>query len=198
VATTLRGAHRDKRYTIPILTVDMLQPAHETRLWSTKQIILRDFTGRIGEGARISGGFRFEERGPQGFFEAQVARVDPSRKMLGAAINWLSADGEKMLELNNQVKPEEAPLQVKTLRVNLMHSSINWSLSGMLVDQFFTDLPGGQQVRGLVRLQKSLQAAVFPATVIRANLERHTLALKFNSLPPETFALLENAMKKGS
>lgn len=198
MATTLRGAHRDKRYTIPILTVDMLQPAHETRLWSTKQIILRDFTGRIGEGARISGGFRFEERGPQGFFEAQVARVDPSRKMLGAAINWLSADGEKMLELNNQVKPEEAPLQVKTLRVNLMHSSINWSLSGMLVDQFFTDLPGGQQVRGLVRLQKSLQAAVFPATVIRANLERHTLALKFNSLPPETFALLENAMKKGS
>ena len=116
--------------------------------------------------------------------------------MIGAQFTWVSPDGQSLLERNNEIRAEEAPLQSKTLIVNLMHSTINWSLSGLLADQFFTEMPPGQQVRGLIRISKSVQAGVFNALVIRVNMERHTLALKFGNLPPDTFALLENAMKK--
>lgn len=174
----------------------MLTPPHLTRLWSPSQLIIKDFSGAISVGNRLSGGFKFDERAASGYFEAEVVRVDHARKMIGVKFTWLSPDGQAMLERNNQILPEEAPLQVRALIVNLMHSTINWSLSGLLADQFFTELPPGQQVRGLIRIAKSIQAGLFNATVIRVNMERHTLALRFGALPPDTFALLEAAMKK--
>lgn len=195
-APARNSAFRDKRYTIPVLTVDMLTPPYLTRLWSPTQLIIKDFAGTIAVGDRLTGGFKFDERAVGGYFEAKVVRVDTTRKMIGAQFTWLSPEGQALLERNNQIPAEEAPLQSKTLIVNLMHSTINWSLSGLLADQFFTEMPPGQQVRGLIRISKSVQAGVFNALVIRVNMERHTLALKFGTLPPDTFALLENAMKK--
>lgn len=195
-ALARNSAFRDKRYTIPILTIDTLMAPYTTRLWSPGQLIIKDFSAAVSVGDKLTGGFKFDERGIGGYFEAKVVRVDPARKMMGAQFTWVSPDGLALLERNNQIPPEEAPLQVKSLFVNLMHNTINWSLTGLLADRFFTPLDPGHQIRGLIRIAKSLQVGMFTASVIRVNMERHTLALKFNELPPDTFALLENAMKK--
>jgi len=174
----------------------MLAAPHATRLWSPSQLIIKDFNGTIAVGNRLAGGFKFDGRKTGGYFEAEVVRVDLARNMVGAKFTWLSAEGQQLLEINNEILPEDAPFQVKPLMVTLMHNTINWSLTGLLADKFFTELQTGHQVRGLIRIAKSIQAGVFEATVIRANMERHTLALKFSYLPPDTFALLEVAMKK--
>jgi hypothetical protein len=176
----------------------MFAPPLTTRLWSPTQLILRDFVSPVSIDDKISGGFTFEERGIDGYFEAKVSRIDAARKMIGAQFTWLNPSGQSLLEQNNEILEAAAPQQTRTLRVTLMHSTINWSLTGLLASQYFTDHSPGHQMRGLIRIAKSEDIGAFTASVIRVNMERHTLALKFGPLPSDTFALLENAMKKSA
>jgi hypothetical protein len=59
-------------------------------------------------------------------------------------------------------------------------------------------LAQGETFAGTIRLEKGQEPGRFAATVIRADTERRSLALKFQDLSTSTFALLEAAMKKTS
>jgi hypothetical protein len=82
------------------------------------------------------------------------------------------------------------------MRVTFTYPTINWSLSGGLIGQYWGGLPEGEPFNGLIRVEKAQESGVFSAILIKHNEERHTLAIKFTSLSSETFELLETAMKK--
>jgi hypothetical protein len=194
----VRAAFRDKRYTIPVLLIDVFEKVFETRLWSLSQLILPEYEGGLQKDAIFTGAFNFEDRpGETGLFEAKVARLDPVKQLLGAAFTWVSKPGAALLEgVNAERKPDAPPGSAPKLRVTLTHRTINWSLSGCLLDQYYGGLKDGEAFNGLIRIEKAQESGTFTGAVIRANHERHTLAVKFHTLSPDTFELLEVGMKK--
>lgn len=194
----LKAAFRDKRYTIPLLSVDLFEKVLETRLWSFSQTIIPKYEGKMPQGSSFTGAFTFEGYTPAfGLFEAKAVRVDTAKQMVGAEFTWISKQGFELLEkLNATRKPDMPAIEVPKLRITLTYPTINWSLSGCLVHQYWGGLNDGEQFNGLIRIEKAQESGVFTGTVIRYNEERHTLAVKFTSLSSETFELLETSMKK--
>jgi|GEM_PF-1885183 len=192
------GAHRDKRYTIPVLSVDLFDKVHETQLWSLTHIILKDYEGPLETGAEFTGVFTFENRTAFGLFDGRIARYDPKRKMAGIEVTSLSKEGHSLLEFMASLRPADQPEKGAAMRMSLTHRTINWSLTGMLLDQYYGKLETNEVFKGIIRTDKAQESGIFMAKVVRANHERHTLALKFTSISPETFELLESAMKKNA
>jgi hypothetical protein len=193
-----RAAHRDKRYTIPILSVDLFEKVHETRLWSFSQVILPKYEGRMPQGSTFTGAFTFEGFTPAfGLFEAKALKVDPAKQMIGAEFTWISKPGFELLErVSATRKPDMPAIEVPKMRVTFTYPTINWSLSGCLVGQYWGGLEEGVPFNGLIRIEKAQESGVFTGVLIKYNQERLTLAVKFTSLSAETFELLETAMKK--
>lgn len=189
---------RDKRYTIPTLLVDVFDSMHETALWSQSQMIIKNYEGPLRQGENFTGAFTFEENGACGLFEAEVARLDANRKVIGIQFRWISKSGGDLMEKMAEQRDPNAPDQGPIMRVMVTHSTINWSLSGMLLDRFYDDFKSGQAFRGMIRLEKSQEPGIFSASAIRVDPERHALAMRFTELPPETFKLLETAIKKSA
>src|SRR5271154_1612208 len=77
---TGKSSFRDKRYTMPSLLVDLLSGVYETRLWSSSQLILRDFTGDLAAGEDFTGTFTFDDEPACGLFQARAVRGDPARR----------------------------------------------------------------------------------------------------------------------
>ncbi len=194
----VRAAYRDKRYTIPVLSVDLFEKVNETRLWSFSQMILPNYDGGMPQGATFTGAFTFEAWTPAfGLFEAKALKIDTSKKMVGAEFSWVSKQGLELLEkVNATRKPDMPAIEIPKMRVTFTYPTINWSLSGALVGNYWGGLPEGEPFNGLIRVEKAQEAGVFSAILIKHNVERHTLAIKFTSLSSETFELLETAMKK--
>jgi len=185
---------RDKRYRIPVLSVDLFQEPYETPLWSAGQFILKDFRGGFKAEQKFNGAFRFKGLDLFGLFTAKASRVDQMRQMLGAEFEWLSEDGKELMKLSAAMpRTEEGP---PLMIISMTHHTVNWSLSGCLLENFYWDAKPKSIVRGLIRIERLKESAAFSASVIRVNHEYHTLALRFEPLPPATFSLLEAAMKK--
>jgi hypothetical protein len=185
---------RDKRYRIPVLSVDLFQEPYETALWSTTQFILKDFRGGFKTDQKFNGAFRFKGHDQVGLFTAKAVRVDQFRQMLGAEFERVSDDGQELMKLAAaSPRSEEGP---PPMTLSLTHNTINWSLSGMLLENFYWDLKAKSVVRGLIRVERHKESATFSALVIRVNKETNTLALRFDSLPAATFSFLEAAIKK--
>lgn len=185
---------RDKRYRIPVLSVDLFQEPYETPLWSPTQFILKDFRGGFTADQKFNGAFRFKGQDTFGLFTAKAVRVDQFRHMLGAEFERVSDDGIELMKVASAMtQTEEGP---PLMIVSMTHNTINWSLSGLLLENFYWDAKPKSIVRGLIRVERQKDSATFSASVIRANREYNTLALRFETLPPATFSLLEAAMKK--
>ena len=185
---------RDKRYRIPVLSVDLFQEPYETQLWSATQFILKDFRGGFKADQKFNGAFRFKGIDTFGLFTAKASRVDTFRQMLGAEFEWLSEDGKEVMQKASLLpRTEEGP---PAMVISMTHHTINWSLSGMLLENFYWDAKPKSIVRGLIRIERLKESATVSASVIRVNKEYNTLALKFERLPPATFTLFEQAMKK--
>ena len=185
---------RDKRYRIPVLSVDLFQEPYETQLWSPSQFILKDFRGGFKADQKFNGAFRFKGLDLFGLFTAKAIRVDQMRQMLGAEYERVSDDGQELMKLAAALpRTDEGP---PVMIVSMCHNTINWSLSGMLLENFYWDAKPKSIVRGLIRVERSRESATFAANVIRVNKEYNTLALRFEPLPPATFSLLEQAIKK--
>ena len=185
---------RDKRYRIPVLSVDLFQEPYETQLWSPSQFILKDFRGGFKADQKFNGAFRFKGIDMFGLFTAKASRVDTFRQMLGAEFEWLSEDGKELMQRAAMLpRTEEGP---PVMIISMTHHTINWSLSGMLLENFYWEAKPKSIVRGLIRIERLKESSTFSASVIRVNHDLHTLALRFEPLPPATFSLLENAMKK--
>jgi len=194
----VRAAHRDKRYTIPVLSVDLFEKVHETRLWSFSQLIVPKYEGRMPQGSTFTGAFTFEEwPGQFGLFEAKALKIDAAKQMIGAEFTWISKPGFALLEkMNANRKPDTPAAEVPKLRVTFTYPTINWSLSGALIGQYWGGLIEGQPFNGMIRVEKAQESGVFTGVLIKYNEGRQTLATKFTSLSSETFELLETAMKK--
>ena len=193
-----KAAFRDKRYTIPILSVDLFEKVLETRLWSFSQLIIPKYDGRMPQGTTFTGAFTFEGYTPQfGLFEAKAVKVDTGKQLIGAEFTWISKPGFELLEkLNATRKPDMPAIEVPKMMITMTYPSLNWSLSGGLLGSYWGGLPEGEPFNGLIRIEKAQESGVFTAILIKHNEERHTLAIKFTSLSSETFELLETAMKK--
>jgi hypothetical protein len=194
----VRAAHRDKRYTIPVLSVDLFEKVHETRLWSFSQLIVPKYEGRMPQGATFTGAFTFEDRPSHfGLFEAKALRIDAAKQMIGAEFTWISKPGFELLEqVNATRKPDMPAAEVPKMKVTFTYPTINWSLSGALIGQYWGGLPEGEPFNGMIRVEKAQESGVFSGIMIKYNEDRRTLATKFTSLSSETFELLETAMKK--
>jgi hypothetical protein len=192
-----KAAFRDKRYTIPILSVDLFEKVHETRLWSFSQMIIPKYEGHMPQGETFTGAFNFEGSRTFGLFEAKGVKVDPAKQMIGAVFTWISKPGFELLEKHNAERAPEMPVEEQPkMRVTFTYPTINWSLTGALIAQYWGGLKTGEAFNGMIRVEKAQESGVFSGTTIKHNVDRHTLALKFTSLSSETFELLESAMKK--
>jgi len=191
-------AYRDKRYTIPALSVDLYETVYPTELWTMSQFIISKYEGGLRPGESFSGAFTFEGNTSFGLFTGTIKRYDVARKMLGVEFTWLSRDGVKLLEYMNVFRNPEKGTQTKTLRVTMTHASVNWSFSGMLVGQWYREIPSGERIRGVIRIEKAPESGLFEASVVRPLLDKQQLAVRFEILPDATFALLEAAIKKAS
>jgi hypothetical protein len=193
----VKAAFRDKRYTIPILSVDLFEKVHETRLWSFSQMIVPKYEGRMPQGSTFTGAFTFEGQTQFGLFEAKAVKIDSAKQLLGAEFTWISKPGFELLEkLSKNRKPDTPPIEIPKMRVTFAYPTINWSLSGALLKNYWGGLADGEPFNGLIRIEKAPESGVFSGTTIRFNQERQTLAIKFTSLSSETFELLETSMKK--
>lgn len=187
---------RDKRYRIPVLSVDLFQEPYETPLWSASQFILKDFRGGLQSEAKFNGAFKFKGHDGVGLFTAKAVRVDTLRRMMGAEFVWVSEDGQELMRLAAAAPKSEGQEGPTMMIVSMTHHTINWSLSGMMVENFYWEAVPRSIVRGLIRVEKQREPATFSASVIRVNKEFNTLALKFEPLSSATFSLLEAAIKK--
>jgi hypothetical protein len=196
--SAMRAANRDKRYTIPVLSVDLFEKVHETRLWSFSQMIIPKYEGRMPQGSTFTGAFTFESFTPAfGLFEAKALKVDAAKQMIGAEFTWISKPGFELIEkVSATRKPDMPAIEVPKMRVTFTYPTINWSLSGALIGQYWGGLEEGVPFNGLIRVEKAAESGVFTGVLIKYNEERRTLAVKFTSLSSETFELLETAMKK--
>lgn len=191
-----KSSFRDKRYTIPCLLVDLLSRVHETRLWSSTQVILPDFGGNLAIDEDFTGTFTLDDNPACGLFQARAVRVGPARRLAGAEFRWLSPVGRDLIADALAARKQAALDQGPVMKLSITQQTINWSLSGMLLELYQGALAEGQSFRGMIRLEKMQEPGPFGGSVIRVNPEHHTLALKFQDLPIGTFTLLEAAIKK--
>lgn len=191
-----RSDHRDKRYEWPPLLVDLFDAVVETRAWSPSRIIAKDLGIELKAGDVFSGAFTFDEHDTVGLFEACVVRRDPQRNIFGAEFSWISAPGFELLERVSGALDQASGEEKPPMMLTLTHPTINWSLTGMLLKQYYGALRPGATCRGLIRIEKTQVPGAFKAAVIRADHNARVIAMKFLELPHATFALLEQAIKK--
>src|SRR5258707_265539 len=165
----VRAAHRDKRYTIPVLSVDLFEKVHETQLWSFSQMIIPKYECLMPQGSTFTGAFTFEGYTPAfGLFEAKALRIDPIKQMIGAEFTWISKPGFELLEkLNATRKPDMPAIEMPKMRVTFTYPSINWSLSGAMIGQYWGGLAQGEPVNGLIRIEKAQASGRASATLIK-------------------------------
>lgn len=196
----VKAAFRDKRYTIPILSVDLFEKVLESRLYSLAQVIIPNYEGQMPQGSTFTGAFTFQHLAPRfGLFEAKAVKIDTAKQLLGAQFTWISPPGLELLEaVLKDRKPDTPQIEFPKIRITFTYPTINWSLSGALLGSYHGGIPDGSQFNGMIRVEKAQDSGVFSGSSIRFNPDRRTLAMKFTSLSAETFELLEAAMKKNT
>jgi hypothetical protein len=197
----MKSGFRDKRYLGPALRVDLMDAIHETRRWSTSQLIIEAAPlvlqqGGVQEGRKLTGVFTFEGQKIHGTFEAAIAKRESDDGLVAADFEWISERGRQLLRtMAGQRRPEESG-EPPTMKVNFTQSTSNWSLSGFLLDNYHGCIKSGDRFRGMIWMDKPQDPGLFGAHAIRVDKLRHTLSVKFDELPANTFALLEAVIKK--
>jgi hypothetical protein len=197
-----RSPNRDKRYYGPALRIDLHDSEYQTALWSTTQLIIKAKPGGLPGGVEpdqtLHAVFTFEEERHHGLFEATVAKLDAAQGQLGARLTWISDDGKALLaKIAKRVdpkRPETRPL----MKVGFTRDTINWSLSGFLLDGYWGELKSGERFHGMIWMNTPRDPGVFAGHAVRVNRDRHTLSVKFDDIPDNTFELLEAVIKKGT
>lgn len=191
------SAFRDKRYTVPQLTAHLLDEGMQTDFWSSTQFILRNVNALFEIGKTYPAILAADDEQMIGTFDFKVAKWDENKKILGAAFEWFSPEARELLDkVLERRGGGEQPVAGHPIQIFLLHSTINWSFTGLLVDRFFGEMPKGAPFRGVVRVAKNKESGMFDATCVRVGAPPYSLACRFSNLPPNTFAMLELAMKK--
>jgi len=195
--STRNPRFRDKRYTIPVLSVDLFTATFSTHFWSPQAILIHGYTGSLAVGDECSGAVSYDLKAGFGLFEARVRKRLPSEQIVMLDMLSLSPEGLRLMA-ENEMQPRPDGGQQRPLRVSFTHNTVNWSLTGMQLDGVRTPVEPGQMFNGLIRLPRGVDAGTFNATVVRRLGDATSLrvAFRFTSLPEATFALLEAAIKK--
>lgn len=197
----MRSGSRDKRYLSPALRIDLMDAVHETRRWSAAQVIVDTEPlalqhGGVQAGRALTGVFTFADHPTHGMFEASIAKPGTAEGLIAIDLDWVSERGRHMLRtVESQRKPAETG-EPPAMKVHFTHSTANWSLSGFLIDNYHGPLASGARFRGMIWADKPQDPGLFGAHAIRVDPARRTLSVKFDELPPNTFSLLEAAIKK--
>ncbi len=194
----MKANFRDKRYAGPALRVDLMDRGYETGLWSASELIVKIPTGARAEGDKLTGVFTFAGEGAHGLFEARVAKLDIPRGLMGAEFEWISKPGMNLLKsIAARRRPGEHNNYPK-MTLGFAHMTLNWSFSGFLLADYHGGLEKGQRFRGMIWMDIPEDPGLFDGHVIGVDRNRHTLSVKFDELPANTFALLEAVMHKGA
>lgn len=192
---------RDKRYSGRVLGIDLMDAVLETRRWSKLQLIVEAAPidrqqGGVQAGRKLAGVFTFAGQTTHGMFEAVIAKPDSDDGLLIANFEWISEHGLRLLRaVAGDRKPEETGEQ-PAMKVIFTHGTVNWSLSGFLLDNYRGALKSGDRFRGMIWTDKLQEPGLFGAHAVRIEQTRHTLSAKFDDLPAHTFALLEAIINK--
>jgi hypothetical protein len=188
---------RDKRYTIPVLWVDLFESAMNVIAWKMEGLFISGYEGKLVEGMNFTGVFTFPTvAGRFGLFEAKVRSRSVEAKGLIAEFVWLSPGGKELLEKMDSAWDEKNKKHLHVPVVSRIRRTINWSFSGMLLEYNEGEHQTGQRCNAMLRVEKSNTQAIAQISVIRVNAERQTMATRFTSLSDDSFALLEDAIKK--
>lgn len=190
-----RTRFRDKRYTIPVLSIDLFANVHQTHFWSQTAILINGYTGPLAIGHECNAVFTFEFQPGYGLIDARVRKRLPNEKLILLDVLQATPDGQRLMAACEQA-PRQDGGQPKAMRVAFTYNTVNWSLTGLLIDRHRDPVEPGQMFNGMIRLPRGTEAGTFVATVVRRIPDSEKVALRFTNLPEATFALLEAAMKK--
>jgi hypothetical protein len=189
---------RDKRYTIPTLSVDLFGKVYETVFWSAQQMLLPNFEEKMVDDktpvpavVQIDG-----DQGRYGLATVVPKRIHFDKKLGMFQFVDLSPEAQTILARYDKPTGKGDGSQITPLKVYLPCDTVNWSFSGMMLQHFRGTAESGSVINGVIRLPRSVHKATFSCIVIRHIVEKGRLALKFSSLPDHTFAILEEAIKK--
>ncbi|MDX2104550.1 MAG: PilZ domain-containing protein [Alphaproteobacteria bacterium] len=188
---------RDKRYTIPVLSIDLFAKVYQTVFWSTQQMLLPQFEEvmlddktSVPAVVQVDGSTKF------GLFRVIPKRIHADKKIGIFQVTDLSSDAQELMARYDKPTTKGDGSQTVPLKIILPAETVNWSFSGMLLQNFRGTANSGDVINGVIRVPRTQHKGTFSCNVIRHTPERHRLALKFSSLPDDTFALLEEAIKK--
>ena len=189
----LAAEFRDKRYSGQQLLIDLRDAEFETAEWTLGHFLItadpKKLPAGIEKGDLVTGVFNFEGVKDNGLFEAQVEAFDREHGVLAGRYEWMSERGRALLgRMAVGVK--------RPLRIALTYRTLNWSFSGMLLGNYHGDLKDGEHFRAMIWSDTPKDPGLFNGHVVQVNKDRYTLAIKFDELADETFALLEQAIKK--
>jgi len=74
------------------------------------------------------------------------------------------------------------------------YASVDWSLGGVLVSDYYGPAAPGDEVEGRVQILTDPASHAFKAVVVRRNSEAGELALNFTELSDSAFSMLESAL----
>ena len=188
--TGTAGEFRDKRYAGQTLMVDLRDVELETTAWSVGHVTLTlkpALAEALSEKEPLVGVLTFDGVPDHALFEAVIEQRDPATGVLRARFAWLSPDGRALLD-RMSIRPGV------TLRVSLAYRTLNWSFSGFLLGGYHGALADGERFRGMIWTGNPHDPGLFGGHAVRVDRQHHTLSVKFDNLPAETFTLLEQAM----
>jgi hypothetical protein len=192
----VKAEFRDKRYSGPALRVDLMDRGYETGVWSAAELIVKIPPGARAEGDTLTGVFTFAGESAHGLFEARVVKLDIPRGLMGAEFGWISQSGVSLLKsITDRRQPGEHNNHPK-MTLGFAHVTRNWSFSGFLLDDYYGAFEAGQRFRGMIWMDLPEDPGLFDGHVVGVDQHRHTLSVKFDALPPNTFALLEAVIHK--
>lgn len=178
---------RDKRYTTPTLSIDLFEKAYPTAEWDMGSFHAPDYVGHLTEGEQFTGFFSVSGSGGRGLFTGRVTSLND-----GLRADFLTVNPEGQAMMGYVGKDGEKPM----LTVTMAYPTIDWSLSGFLVEHYTGDAKQGGPIRGLIYIERMRKSGTFDGGVIRADLKNRRLAVRFTNLPSATFDLLEKAVSQ--
>lgn len=188
---------RDKRYFIPALWCDLFEPEMTVSAWKMEGLFISGYEGKLVEGMTFTGVFTFPiAAGQFGLFEAKVRSRSVETKGMILEFTWVNSAGTALLEKMDGAWDEKAKKHLHVPKISRIRKTANWSFSGMLLEYNEGSHNGGDRCNAMLRVEKSNAQAIAQISVIRVNVERQTMAVRFTSLSDESFALLEDAIKK--
>ena len=175
----------DKRYSTFSLSVEIVgTPSVVTDQWSSEGALVPNYTGDLGGGQLIH---------PILTVPGRPGRLPTTTRVVTAKPDLVVAFLSKGAEADRILAPPigSAPLP---LHLIMGYRTIDWSLSGFMVADYRGNLTRGQRFHAILQSDRTTTGITVPCHVIRADLMKSTLAVRFDGLTDSAFRFLEQSV----